>query len=545
MADDGQDRVDGPAFRPGRLRLIARPMPGLTKAALVLALALVLAGAGVLAAGSALAAVSRAPSLKADVPVTPMDQGTGPASNSPALAVDPHDSRVVFLANRLDAPDFGCGLQVSGNGGRGWISATPVPTLPAGAEKCYAPELAFDKNGLLYYLFVGLAGSGNRPMGAFLTTSRDRARTFSPPRQVLGPLDFGVRMAIDPDLGPRGRVHLVWLHAIADVGLGSFGAPPNPIMTAYSDDGGTTFSDPVQVSDPSRERVVAPAIALGPDHAVDVAYYDLGADAVDYQGLEGPVWDRPWSVVLSGSSDGGVHFGPGSVVDDGVMAPGRIMLIFTMPPPALAAGPGRRVCAAWTDARQGAPDVALRCSPDQGHSWTELRRLNDDATGNGLAQYLPHLATTSTGRLDAVFYDRRDDPDNIGTEVFFTWSNDGGQHFAPNRQVSAESFDSRIGQQYLGAAAQGQVEFGSRLGLLSEPARALMAWADTRNSRPANTGQDLFASEVDFPVPTGRGRGTTVLLGGLVAVIFVVALMWGFLSAVRASRHRRSKTVEP
>jgi len=379
-------------------------------------------------------------------------------------------------------------------------------------------------------------------MGAFLTTSSDRARTFSPPRQVLGPLDFGVRMAIDPSLGRRGRIHLVWLHAIADVGLGSFGAPPNPIMTSYSDDGGTTFTDPVQVSDPSRERVVAPAIALGPDHAVEVGYYDLGADAVDYQGLEGPVWDRPWSVVVSSSSDGGVHFGAGSVVDDGVMAPGRIMLIFTMPPPALVAGPGRRVCAAWTDARQGDPDVMLRCSPDQGHSWTEMRRLNDDAPGSGLAQYLPHLATTSTGRLDAVFYDRRDDTDNIGTEVFFTWSSDGGRHFAPNRQVSAESFDSRIGQQYLGAAAQGQVEFGSRLALLSEPTRALMAWADTRNSRPATTGQDLFANEVDFPASTGRSAGATLLLGGLVAALTVVGLLW----AVRASRrHRRARAVQP
>jgi len=507
----------------------------------LLVLALVFAGAGVALARSGAATSSHDPHVQPDVPVTPMDQGIGPASNSPALAVDPHDSRFTVLANRLDAPDFGCSLQVSGNGGRGWITANPVPTLPPGAEKCYGPDVAFDRSGALNYLFVGLAGSGNRPVGAFLTTSRDHARTFGPPRQVLGPLNFGVRMAIDTTSGPHGRIHLVWLHAIADIGLGSFGAPPNPILAAHSDDGGSTFTPPVQVSDPARERVAAPALALGPGHSVEVGYYDLGADALDYQGLEGPVWDQPWSVIVSTSSDGGMHFGPGSVVDDGVMAPGRIMLIFTMPAPALVAGPGRQICAAWTDARRGDADVVLRCSPDQGRSWAALRRLNDDPVGNGLSQYLPHLAVASNGRLDAAFYDRRNDTDNIGTEVFFTSSIDGGRHFAANRQVSSESFDSRVGQQYLGAAAQGQIEFGSRLGLVSEPARALVAWADTRNSRSATTGQDLFATEVDFAASTGNDLGR-VLFGAL-----VLAAAVGFLWGARAyGRHRRqARTAEP
>ncbi|MEN3316347.1 MAG: hypothetical protein V7605_2581 [Acidimicrobiaceae bacterium] len=515
---------------------ITRVRSGLPVVAL--ALWLVVIGTGSAAPWPAAAASSHRAQVKADVPVTPMDQGIGPASNSPALAVDPHDSHFVVLANRLDAPDFGCSLQVSGNRGRGWVTANPVPTLPPGAEKCYGPEIAFDRDGVLYYLFVGLAGPGNRPMGVFLTTSGDQARTFSAPRQLLGPLNFGVRMAIDPTLGANGRIHLVWLHAVADVGLGSFGAPPNPIMAAHSDDGGQTFTDPVQVSDPVRERVVAPALALGPDHGVEVGYYDLGSDAVDYQGLEGPVWDRPWSVVVSSSTDGGTRFGPGSVVDEGVMAPGRVMLIFTMPPPALAAGPGHRVCAAWADARQGDADVLLRCSSDQGRSWAGLQRVNDDPPGNGLSQYLPAMTTTSDGRIDIIFYDRRNDPDNIGTEVFFTWSTDGGRHFAPNRQVSSESFDSRIGQQYEGPAAQGQVEFGTRLGLLSGASRALMAWPDTRNSRPATTGQDLFATEADFPASTAH-RLVTPVVGAALGTLALAA--WAY----RRRRRRRARTVEP
>lgn len=140
---------------------------------------------------------------------------------------------------------------------------------------------AFDGDGVLHYLFVGLTGPGNEPMGAFLTTSGDRGRTFTPPRQVLGPLKFSVRMAIDRDAGGAGGLHLAWVDTSSDPPTGGFGPPPNPIMTAHSDDGGETFSSPVQVSDPDRLRVVAPALALGPDGAVHVAYYDLGDDVVD------------------------------------------------------------------------------------------------------------------------------------------------------------------------------------------------------------------------------------------------------------------------
>jgi hypothetical protein len=470
--------------------------------------------------------------------VTATDLRRTEANNSPTLAVDPTDSRFVALAHRADAPEFSCGLDVSGDGGKGWVSANPVRDLPEGAERCYAPEIAFDRRGWLYYLFVGLAGTGNRPIGVFLTSSSDHAQTFTAPRRVLDSENYQVRMAIDPSVGARGRIHLVWLHSLGAPSLGGLPPEPNPILAAHSDDGGDTFSTPMRVSDPGRLRSVAPVIALGPDRTVHVGYFDLQDDAVDYQGLEGAPWPGDWSVVVATSHDGGDRFEPGVVVDDQLLPPGRVMLIFTMPPPALAAGPGHRVCAAWADARQGDADVLLRCSSDQGRSWAGLQRVNDDPPGNGLSQYLPAMTTTSDGRIDIIFYDRRNDPDNIGTEVFFTWSTDGGRHFAPNRQVSSESFDSRIGQQYEGPAAQGQVEFGTRLGLLSGASRALMAWPDTRNSRPATTGQDLFATEADFPASTAH-RLVTPVVGAALGTLALAA--WAY----RRRRRRRARTVEP
>lgn len=494
-----------------------------------------------LVAGIALAsgAIAVAPSRPAgpvraglEVPVTPMNLTLKASHNSPLLAVDPTDSRFVVMAHRMDAPDFSCGLQLSGDSGRSWMEADPVPTLPDGADKCYAPEVTFDANGTLYYLFVGLHGAGNEPMGAFITTSGDRGRTFSAPRQVLGALNFGVRMAIDPDLGPAGRLHLVWIHATSDPPLGGFGPPPNPIMASYSDDGGRTFSEPVQVSDPDRARVVAPALALGPDHAVHVGYWDLNNDAIDYQGLEGPVWPDPWTLVLATSQDGGENFAAGSVVDDEALAHERVMLIFTMAPPSLVADDDQ-VCFGWTDARNGDADVLVRCSHDEGRSWSKAARVNDDAVGNGKRQYLPRLALSPQGRIDAIFYDRRQDAENVLNHVFYSSSSDGGATFGSNTRITRYPSNSQIGQQYVGAAAEGQFEIGNRLGLVSAPSAALAAWTDMRNSFPQTTAQDLFTAQLRVPRATGTA-GWARLLG--VALIAASA----FSIALPTRRQRRT-----
>ncbi len=468
-----------------------------------------------------------------EVPVTAQDLRVQPANNSPALAVDPTEERFVALAARLDNPDFGCTLHVSGDGGRSWQPANPVPRLPAGADKCYAPEIAFDNQGVLYYLFLGLRGRGNEPMGAFLTTSSDRARSFTPPRRILGPLNYMVRLAIDPTTGERGRIHLVWLKASSDPPLGGLPTSPNPILAAHSDDGGRSFSPPVRVSDPDRARVVAPAVALGPDQAVHVLYYDLEEDAIDYQGLEGPRWRGTWSLVAASSHDGGRSFDEGVVVDGDVVPPERVLLVFTMPPASLAADATGRLFAAWYDGRNGDWDVFLRLSPDGGRSWQEPIRLNDDETGNGRHQYLPRLSVAPGRRLDAIFYDRRDDPQNLRNHVYFTFSDDGGESFSSNRRLTSQSSDSRVGISYPIPSARGLIEFGSRLALFSSDARALAAWTDTRNN-PDSIQQEIFATAVDFPVQT-LGLSWIVT-----ATIVALALAAVALAVTRGRRRRRA-----
>ncbi len=521
---------------PSRIRRLAKILP----AALVIA--------AILLAGDEGAGAAVRPRVIAEAPATSNDLRAPRAQNSPMLAVDPTDPRFVALAHRLDAPDFNCALQLSGDGGNGWVPARPVPKLPEGAEKCYGPEIAFDRDGTLYYLFVGLAGRGNNPVGVFLTSSDDRGQSFSAPRRLLGPGNYQVRMALDPTMGEDGRLHLVWLEASADAPLGGLPEPPNPILTAHSDDGGETFSKPIQISDPARELAVAPGVALGPDHAVHVIYYDLQDDRRDYQGLEGPTWPGTWSLVTTSSMDGGRRFGPGVVVDDGLVPPERVILIFTMPPAALAADRAGGLFAAWYDARNGDWDVFLGRSTDGGRSWEGPLRVNNDERGNGRHQYLPQLATAPDGRIDAVFLDRRNDPENLRNHTYYTSSTDGGGSFGPNVRLSSADSQSRSGQRYLVPSAEGLVEFGGRLALASAPSGALAAWPDTRNSG-APTYQDVFAAQVALPTARDSGSaaapaaassrdwpGTDLLVPALLA--FGVACLAALTTKVRWRERR-------
>lgn len=521
----GAQRVRVPRFR--------------TVAGLVVEMALVvgLAGAG-LATGAVLAGRASAAEPGENRPATA--HAVQAAHNSPHLAGDPTDPALVALANRLDAPDFGCALHVSTDGGKGWFPVEPVPQLPAEAEKCYAPQVAFDADGTLYYLFMGLRGAGNQPVGVFLTMSEDGGRTFSDPRRVLGPRRFQARLAIDRSLGEDGRLHLVWLRTPSKPPIGGMPAPPNPIMAAHSDDGGRSWSEPVQVSDPDRQRVLAPAVAVGADNTVHVAYYDLEDDARDYRGQEGPVWEGTWSVVSATSRDGGRSFEEGVVVDDGLVPAERVMLAFTMPPPALTADDVGRVAVGWDDARRGDRDAFVARSPDGATSWRGPVRVNDDELGNGRAQYLPQLAFAAGGRLDAVFYDRRHDPQNRYAHVAYARSEDGGATFFANTWVTSQPTDSRNGQTYPIPPAEGQVEFGSQLGLLARDGQALAAWADTRNA-VTTPQQAIFTAPIVLPAAADEQGWVAGGVGlGIVAVAAVVGVgmvgVWRWSWAARAAR---------
>lgn len=477
---------------------------------LAIGLGLLLVGAGAVVASATVDSPPAPELATAPEPVNPGadDPMDISANNSPTLTRNPTDRQNVVLAHKVDLPRYTCGLHVSHDGGTTW-EETSIPQPPDTEPKCYAPDVAFASDGTLYVVYVMLSGRGNSPGSVWLASSQDGGKTLSEPRRVAGELSFQVGLAVDPE-NPE-RLYVTWLDA-KNSALFAFPEAGYPIVMARSNDAGETWTEPVRVSDPDRERVLAPRPAVGDDGTLYVLHLDVRNDRLDYhgghKGLGGPPYQGPWELLLARSDDGGRTWTESTVSDD--LIPTERFLVFLPPFPSIAVH-GDRVHAAFHDGRHGDADAWLWTSTDQGRSWNSPVRVNDTPQADGTTQRLPKVAVAPNGRVDVVYYDRRRDDQDVMTEVSLQSSSDGGQTFGPRLALSAEPFNTRIGP----GSERDMTDLGSRLALLSSNEQALAAWTDTRRGTVASAKQDIARAVASFDGAAPGGSASLLRWGGV------------------------------
>jgi len=349
-------------------------------------------------------------------------------------------------------------------------------------------------------------------------------------------LAYQVRLAADHET--PGRLYLTWLQA-RETATYAFPDTGNPITVTRSDDGGTTWGPPVRISSPTRQRVVAPAPAIGPRGEVYVLFLDLGNDSLDYhgahEGIGGEPYPGPWTLVLARSFDNGVTWQE-AVVEE-VIVPTERVIVFFPPLPSLAVDQrSGRLFASFADARLGDPDVWVWTSGDAGATFNAASRVNDTPIGDGTSQYLSKLAVTPNGRVDVLYYDRRSDPMNVMNEVSLQSSFDGAKTFKPRLRLSDRQFDSRIGF----GRERNLPDLGSRLALVSDERRSLAVWTDTRGGSEAANKQDLARQVIAFSSsPAIRGPLRIAGLIGLTAAALVFSSLWVWVRQRRAENSPR------
>jgi hypothetical protein len=79
------------------------------------------------------------------------------------------------------------------------------------------------------------------------------------------------------------------------------------------------------------------------------------------------------------------------------------------------------------------------------------------------------------GRLDAIWWDFRNDPGLFANDVYYSWSTDNGATWSPNERVT-----DRLIRRRLGVWSNG---FDQRQppGVASSDALAVFVWDDTRD----------------------------------------------------------------
>lgn len=503
MAYTGET-LDGPVADRVRLRVSA------TRSSLLVPLVaglLAAAAVGVVAVG-----VVTGDGAAVSEPVVLGDAQIVTVNNSPAAASNPQDPDNVVVVNRQDRPGFSAAINTSTDGGAEFTTATPP--LPDGLDRPYAPSVAFAADGTASVLYVNLTGPGNQPDNLWLAGSADGGRSFAEPVRVAGELTFQARLAVDPD---AGALYATWLQA-TEVGLLSFpGAPPR-IVAARSTDGGRTWSDPVPVSDPGRQRVGAAVPAVLPDGTLVVVYKDFKGDVRDWQNLEGPVWPDPFALVATRSTDRAASFEPGTEFDS-ELVPTERFVPFLPTFPSVSPGPDGELYAAWADGRNGDADVFLRTSPDGGRQWSEPVRVNQNPSGDGTDQKLPAVGVAPDGRVDVLYLDGRADPGGVMLEASLSSSQDAGRTF-DRTVVSPQPFSSEIGVR---AGPDLPIDFGTRQAVLSLEDRTLSAWTDTSRGTTATARQDVVAATLRRG---GSGIATPAAASGLLLGSVALFAVW-------------------
>ncbi|MGH2721439.1 MAG: sialidase family protein, partial [Actinomycetota bacterium] len=241
-------------------------------------------------------------------------------------------------SSTTDSRDSGSGKVTEGTAGALDIRlavSEPTALQPEGARN---PTTAVDpKSGTVFAAWARHrlvpAGSHEDPVSeAVVARSEDGGKTFSTPVVVSGPQDNVYSFAAAPTqvaVGPKGEVYALFNHHVQhDYGLEGYTYDTRAFLRlARSDDGGKTFSAPVEVAGEGVEGVVTSTemhyVYAAPDGDVFVAFLDyrnqsdpkLQPAAKTYEkGKDAP----PTEVRLTRSTDGGRTFSRSVLVSSNV-----------------------------------------------------------------------------------------------------------------------------------------------------------------------------------------------------------------------------------
>ena len=350
-----------------------------------------------------------------------------------------------------NAIDHNTVVYTSSDGGASWR-----PTLELGPDLISRdPTCEFGPDGTAYFAAFAFSVSANSPESSrrvesetsiknlFVYRSKDGGKTWLPPATL--PIVDRPFLAIDRSAGKySGRIYVS--------GTGSAKrTDTNRRLTMptlfYSKDGGITFEDPTRLISDDVHPLIGPgnSVVLS-DGTVVWAFGDLKEyQASLFDDQRGIPENKPGHsnarLRVITSDTGGKSFSEAASISDWYLR--FYDRVNSMPSLAVdgTQGPFKdRVYVGWSDARSGRAEILVSSSADKGKTWSKPIAVNDDLPrakpDDGPDDHMPALAVNSSGVVGVMWYDRRDNPDNLGWYTRFSASLDGGETFLPSVRVS-------------------------------------------------------------------------------------------------------------
>lgn len=406
--------------------------------------------------------------------------------NEPSIAVNPRDPRQVVAAFQVPAH-----IAWSEDAGSSWSQAAAV--APKDYKVSGDVSVTFDAHGhaILCYIAFDKLGTSNywghnaTRNGIFIKRSLDGGKNWEPNAvPVIAhatkpgiPFEDKPYIVADNSPGPySGNLYVGWTQ---------FSLTKSVILFSRSTDGGKTWSAPIEIS-------THQGLPRDDNGAVEGFTGAVGADGTLYV-----VWADGSGIAFAKSRDGGRSFSRSRTILN--TAPSYfdvedISRSNGFPEIGIAPRAGRAgiLYLTWSDYRNGDVDVFCATSRNRGRTWSPAVRVNSDPIHDGTDQFFQWLAVDpQSGAANIIFYDRRDDPENINTKVTLARSTDGGNSFA-NYAWSEEPFAGHrqfIGD-YLGIAAWDNRVYG----VWTEVAPAASAAAE-KGKQPTSPGAQHWTVE--------------------------------------------------
>jgi hypothetical protein len=451
-------------------------------------------------AGLAVVLLAAAPAAADHPQIRINSDNTSQLQNEQQIAVNPTDPNNIVACWR----DFRLGFRQVGvgysfDGGFTWTDYLIGGELRLDSD----PGLTVHRDGTFYLVVINY-----QDIGADNQLSVHRSTTggvswdgpFSAVYSTGSTFEDKEWIAVDRTGGARdGDLYIAWSRF--------FDAK---VMSVTSTDRGETWSTPVQVSTPGASCQWPVPIVL-PNGNVLVAWNTYGQTRISYDI----------------SSNGGQTWGTDRTLTSTSTGPGTSIngQISVFPYPSLALDETDGPLAGWlycvyADAAvaANAMDIWCRRSTDNGDTWSNRVRVNDDPTGVSRDQFHPWVSCDEEGTLHAIWYDRRDDPANYLWHIYYSRSTDGGVTWGPNEQftdVPSSPADAATGglpdtiqpspSEPMPLALTFAGLIGEYSGVAVRQGVVHPIWTDTRNGNQ-DTYTTVFGNATGLADPAGESR---------------------------------------
>jgi hypothetical protein len=213
-----------------------------------------------------------------------------------------------------------------------------------------------------------------------------------------------------------------------------------------------------------------------------------------------PTFDQVTQVSLGGSLDFGDTINPGGLAGQVFLAVDRsggstnnnVYMVASVQPTGFNTG----------------TDVMFVRSTDGGLTFSAPHRINDDPINHNKWHWFGTLAVAPNGRIDSVWLDSRNAANNTDSQLFYSFSTDGGVTWAPNVAVSAPFTP------FEGWPVQNKI--GDYITIVSDNTGGNVAYPATYNFNPTmgEHEQDVYFVRVlptggPTPTPTATATATS------------------------------------